>query len=225
MIRFWSLPRTSVAGLEAAVGTIFADAHVRHYDAGVVLSDPGAAPQCAFQVAAGALKVTKLLSNGREILITILEPGAVWSDDALIKGYWRETYIETISPAHVRSVGNQQFEERVYRDPEIVAGLMNRIGEQVSDALTLLDDFRGRDVATRLASLIVRLSKQYGVAQGESVLIDLPFTHQDLANMIGTARETVSRNMSRLRADGLVRDDGLATLEVLDLRKLEALFC
>ena len=225
MVHFWSLPRTSVAGLEATIGAVFADAHSRRYDAGVVLSDPTASPRRAFLVAGGALKVTKLLSNGREILITILEPGAVWSDCALIKGYWRETYIETISPAQTLSIDNGLFEERVYRDPETVAGLMSRIGEQVSDALTLLDDFRGRDVATRLASLIVRLSKQYGVAQGESVLINLPFTHQDLANMIGTARETVSRNMSRFRADGLVRDNGLATLEVLDLRKLEALFC
>jgi CRP/FNR family transcriptional regulator len=224
VVHFWSLPRTSVAGLETTIGTVFADAHSRRHEAGSLLSDPTAAPRRAFLVAAGALKVTKLLSNGREILITILEPGAIWSDCALIKGYWRETYIETISPAQTLSVDNQQFEERVYRDPEIVAALMNRIGEQISDALTLLDDFRGRDVATRLASLIVRLSKQYGVEQGETVVINLPFTHQDLANMIGTARETVSRSMSRFRADGLVRDGGMATLEVLDLRKLEALF-
>lgn len=224
MDHFWSLPRTSVAGLEKTIAEAFADAPSRRHDAGTILSDPAASPHRAFTVGSGALKVTKLLSNGREILITILEPGAIWSDCAMIKGYWRETYIETISPATVSSVDVAQFEAHVYRSAETVAGLMNRIGEQVSDALTLLDDFRGRDVATRLASLLVRLSKQYGVEQGDSVFINLPFTHQDLANMIGTARETVSRSMSRFRAEGLVRDSGTATLEVLQLGKLEALF-
>jgi CRP-like cAMP-binding protein len=54
-------------------------------------------------------------------------------------------------------------------------------------------------------------------------VIDLPFTHQDLANMIGTARETVSRNMARFRAEGLVAESTSATLEILKLSALEAL--
>jgi CRP-like cAMP-binding protein len=54
-------------------------------------------------------------------------------------------------------------------------------------------------------------------------VIDVPFTHQDLANMIGTARETVSRNMARFRAEGYVADSHTSTLEILNLGSLEAL--
>jgi CRP/FNR family transcriptional regulator len=94
----------------------------------------------------------------------------------------------------------------------------------VSDALTLLDDFRGRDVASRLARVLVKFSKQYGVQTDTGVRIDLPVTHQDLANMIGTARETVSRNMARFRQKGYVRDASTGQpLELLDLGSLEAL--
>ena len=100
---------------------------------------------------------------------------------------------------------------------------MTKISEQISDALTLLEDFRGRDVASRLASVLVRFSKEYGVQNDRSVVIDMPFTHQDLANMIGTARETVSRNMARFRAEGYVRDSQNATLEIVNLSWLEAL--
>jgi CRP-like cAMP-binding protein len=100
---------------------------------------------------------------------------------------------------------------------------MLRISEQVSDALTLLDDFRGRDVASRLARVLVRFSKQYGVPTERGVRIELPVTHQDLANMIGTARETVSRNMARFRQQGYVKDGHAATLEILNLDSLEAL--
>jgi CRP/FNR family transcriptional regulator len=88
----------------------------------------------------------------------------------------------------------------------------------------LLDDFRGRDVASRLARVLVKFSQQYGVKTDSGVRIDLPVTHQDLANMIGTARETVSRNMARFRQKGYVRDASTGqALELLDLGSLEAL--
>jgi CRP/FNR family transcriptional regulator len=220
---FWSLPKTSLAGLEKSFGELFAGSQTRRYEAGTILSDPSSTPDRAFSCASGTLKVTKLLSNGREILITILEPGSVWSDRSLLKGYWREVFIETMSPAEVISVDRDTFERMLCSQPERLAQFMSKISEQMSDALTLLEDFRGRDVASRLASVLVRFSKQHGVQKDSSVVIDLPFTHQDLANMIGTARETVSRNMARFRAEGYVRDSSAATLEILNLGSLEAL--
>jgi CRP/FNR family cyclic AMP-dependent transcriptional regulator len=220
---FWSLPKTSLVGLEHSFSELFGSSQTRHYDAGTILSDPSSTPDRAFSCTSGTLKVTKLLSNGREILITILESGSVWSDRSLLKGYWREVFVETMSPADVISIERESFERALYSHPERLTQFMTKISEQMSDALTLLEDFRGRDVASRLASVLVRFSKQHGVKRDESVVIDLPFTHQDLANMIGTARETVSRNMARFRAEGYVRDTSAATLEILNLSSLEAL--
>jgi CRP/FNR family transcriptional regulator len=128
-----------------------------------------------------------------------------------------------MSAAEVVSIEKEQFELYICSEPERLTQFMLWISEQMSDALTLLEDFRGRDVASRLASVLVRFSKQYGVEKESSVVIDLPFTHQDLANMIGTARETVSRNMARFRAEGYVRGGQMATLEILQLNSLEAL--
>jgi CRP-like cAMP-binding protein len=220
---FWSLPKSSLAGLEHSFGDLFASSQPRRFEAGSILSDPSSAPERAFLCTSGTLKVTKLLSNGREILITILESGSIWSDRSLLKGYWREVFIETISPTETVSIDREAFEKFLYAHPERLTQFMTRISEQMSDALTLLEDFRGRDVASRLASVLVRFSKQHGVAREKSVVIELPFTHQDLANMIGTARETVSRNMARFRAEGYVGESAAATLEILSLSALEAL--
>ena len=220
---FWSLPNSSVSGLDSQVSELFAGAQHRRTDSNTIVSDPGTSPERAFLCTAGTLKVTKLLSNGREILITILEKGSIWSDRSLLKGYWREVFIETMSPAEMLSVDKETFERFVRGRDERLAQFMTKISEQMSDALTLLEDFRGRDVASRLASVLVRFSKQYGVEKEHSVVIELPFTHQDLANMIGTARETVSRSMARFRAEGYVRDSDTATLEILNLHSLEAL--
>ena len=220
---FWSLPKTSIVGLSDPLKELFVKAQTRSYDANVTISDPEDAPKRAFLCTSGTLKVTKLLSSGREILITILEPGSIWSDRSLLKGYWREVFVEAMSPVRIVSIEKELFESYICSEPERLTQFMLRISEQMSDALTLLEDFRGRDVASRLASVLVRFSKQYGIEKESSVIIDLPFTHQDLANMIGTARETVSRNMARFRAEGYVRGGQMATLEILQLNSLEAL--
>lgn len=220
---FWSLPKTSMQGLADPLAELFAASQPRRHEANAILSDPETAPERAFLCTSGTLKVTKLLSNGREILITILESGSIWSDRSLLKGYWREVFVETMSAAETVSLEKEVFEQFVCANPERLTRFMTKISEQMSDALTLLEDFRGRDVASRLASVLVRFSKEHGIKKEHSVVIDVPFTHQDLANMIGTARETVSRNMARFRAEGYVRDSQNATLEILNLNSLEAL--
>ncbi len=219
---FWSLPDSrDFAGLTAPLDDLFGAAQSRKYDAGASISDPEVAPERAFRCVSGTIKVTKLLASGREILI--LQTGSVWSDRAVLNGYWKDVFIEAMEASEIVSVDASAFERIVRSSPDLLAKFMLRISEQVSDALTLLDDFRGRDVASRLARVLVRFSKQYGVPTERGVRIELPVTHQDLANMIGTARETVSRNMARFRQQGYVKDGHAATLEILNLDSLEAL--
>jgi len=223
---FWSLPSSSVvaANADTTIDALFLEGASRRYDSGAILSDPEKRPEKTFYCAAGTLKVTKLLASGREILITILQTGSLWSDRAVLNGYWREVFVEAMEGSDVYAVDNAAFEAYLRARPERLTAFMQRISEQVSDALTLLDDFRGRDVASRLARVLVKFSQQYGVQTDSGVRIDLPVTHQDLANMIGTARETVSRNMARFRQKGYVRDASTGqALELLDLGSLEAL--
>ncbi len=221
---FWSLPDSrDFAGLTVPLDELFGAAQSRRYDAGASISDPEVAPERAFRCVSGTIKVTKLLASGREILITILQTGSIWSDRAVLNGYWKDVFVEAMGVSEVVSVDSAAFERVVRSSPDSLAKFMLRITEQVSDALTLLDDFRGRDVASRLARVLVRFSKQYGVPTERGVRIELPVTHQDLANMIGTARETVSRNMARFRQQGFVMDGHAATLEILKIDSLEAL--
>lgn len=225
---FWSLQDSRIldgAGVSGGFARLLDETPARRFDEGAVLSDPYARPERTFYCRSGTLKVTKLLSSGREILITILQAGSLWSDRAILNGYWREVFVEAMGPCDVVIIENTAFEAFLRNDPARFTAFMQRISEQVSDALTLLDDFRGRDVASRLARVLVRFSEQYGTElDSGAVRIELPMTHQDLANMIGTARETVSRNMARFRQKGYVRDAATGqALELLDLRSLQSL--
>ncbi len=221
---FWSLPDSrDIVGLGASLDELFSVTQSRKYEAGASLSDPEIAPERAFRCSSGTIKVTKLLMSGREILITILRTGSLWSDRAVLNGYWKGIFIEAMEPCEVASVEAAAFERVIRSSPDLHDRFMVRISEQISGALTLLDDFHGRDVASRLARILVRFSKQYGVPTQSGVRIELPVTHQDLANMIGTARETVSRNMALFRQQGYVSEGHCATLEILNLESLEKL--
>jgi CRP-like cAMP-binding protein len=123
---FWSLPKAGVSGLVAPLNQLFGSVQPRRYAARTTISDPEAAPQRAFFCTSGTLKVSKLLSNGREILVTILDTGSVWSDRALLTGYWREVFIETMSAADVVSVDSKEFERLMYADPTRLRKFPNR---------------------------------------------------------------------------------------------------
>ncbi|MBD5653920.1 MAG: Crp/Fnr family transcriptional regulator, partial [Candidatus Eremiobacteraeota bacterium] len=174
---FWSLPSAAVVaanGDEHKIEALFTQGSGRSYDHGGAISDPENHPERTFYCSTGTLKVTKLLASGREILITILQTGSLWSDRAVLNGYWREVYIEAMEQSDVYAVDNVAFEAFLRERPERLTSFMQRISEQVSDALTLLDDFRGRDVASRLARVLVKFSQQYGVQTDAGVRIDLP---------------------------------------------------
>jgi CRP/FNR family transcriptional regulator len=221
---FWSLPYArDVEGLKKPLDELFTGTVPRTFAERTAISDPEHAPGRTFLCVSGTIKATKLLASGREILITILQAGSLWSDRAILNGYWKDVFLEALEPTEIVAIENDLFERAIRARAETLASFMVRITDQVADALTLLDDFRGRDVASRLARVLVRFSHEYGVPTENGVRIELPVTHQDLANMIGTARETVSRNMARFRQQGYVRDGHMATLEITNLESLEAL--
>jgi CRP/FNR family transcriptional regulator len=76
-------------------------------------------------------------------------------------------------------------------------------------------------VRHRLASFLLRLSQKEGKRSGAGVAITLPISNQELASQIGTVRELVSRNLSRLQAEGMLKIDG-RTVTISNLKALEA---
>lgn len=79
--------------------------------------------------------------------------------------------------------------------------------DRLRDANKLITDLTVIDVRTRIARVLLRLTEQHGVPSDEGVLIDLKLTHQHLADMTGTARETVTKSLLGLQDEQLIRID------------------
>jgi CRP/FNR family transcriptional regulator len=221
----WFLPSLrGAAGELSAEASPFAGAPARRYPARTLVSHPGDAPRSAFFCTAGAIKVTHVVPSGDELLVAILQRDAVWSDRALMVGYWRAVTLEAIEDATVVAIPAAAFEAYAAAAPARRRALLAALSQGMADALTLLEDFQGRDIHSRLARVLLAFARDSGVDNTTGgVRLRVPITHHDLAASIGTARETVSRAMAQFREDGLVRGGPAATLEIVDVEGLRAL--
>jgi CRP/FNR family transcriptional regulator len=95
--------------------------------------------------------------------------------------------------------------ERVIRsDPAFALKLFSSLSERLRQSDEVIESLLHREVSCRLATLLLNLDERFGEENGAGRLIDVRLTHQDLANMIASTREAVSKVMSEFQRDGVV---------------------
>ena len=106
--------------------------------------------------------------------------------------------------------------------PTVMFKLTKLIGLRLKKIQSRVEDLVFRDVPARLAHLLVELSKTEGVAEKQGIRLKVKLTHQEMANLIGCSRETVSSTLGQFRDEGLLQLDG-RTMTILDLKGLSRL--
>ncbi len=111
--------------------------------------------------------------------------------------------------AHLLFVSKQDFYSLCLVHPKVALKVLRVVGKRLRGLVSIIEELSFTTVRSRLISLLLRLARQQGKpAAGGAVKIMLPASNQELAAHIGTVRELVSRNMSRLQSEGLIRIDG-----------------
>jgi CRP/FNR family transcriptional regulator len=105
--------------------------------------------------------------------------------------------------------------------PQVALKVLRVVGGRLRRLVAIIEELSFTTVRHRLIALLARLAKSEGKRNGEGVELTLPSNNSELAAQIGTVRELVSRNLSRLQAEGLVQVDN-RDLRIPSLKKLEA---
>jgi CRP-like cAMP-binding protein len=121
----------------------------------------------------------------------------------------------------ILQISAQNFEKILTRYPDVTIKVLKAVGERLEQAQEVVKQLSVYTVDQRIAATLVRLAKKLGEQKQKGVLIQLPFSRQDLAAMTGTTVETVSRVMSRFSAEGLI-STGRKWVSISDLNGLEA---
>ena len=118
-------------------------------------------------------------------------------------------------------VSKQNFQALCLAHPQVALKVLAVVGARLRRLVGIIEELSFTTVRHRLASFLLRLAKTEGKQSAEGVEVVLPISNQELASQIGTVRELVSRNFSRLQAEGILKVDG-RNVWISDLTALEA---
>ena len=160
-----------------------------------------------FVVLEGRVRLYKMV-GGAEITLEIIEAGHLFGDVPALAGRQQGTYAEALEATRVGMLSLQVLEHLVHEEPEIGLRWAELLAERLYEYRERMADVSLKKVPARLASLILRLIEWEGVVTPEGIAIRTPYTHEQLATMIGSKRVAVSRAMSELRKSHAVEVKG-----------------
>lgn len=179
----------------------------RRYKAGEVLFHEGDVCAGLFVIESGNVRIFKSSASGREQVLAIDGPGSSVAELPVFDGGKYPASAAAVNEVAVLFVSKQDFHAMCLVHPQVALKVLRIVGRRLRGLVGIIEELSFTTVRARLISLLIRLAQQQKPAAG-AVTITLPSSNQELAAHIGTVRELVSRNMSRLQAEGLIKIDG-----------------
>jgi len=198
--------------------------HITAYPGGALLFVEGQAPRGIYVLCSGKAKLSTTSREGKVLILKIAEPGEVLGLSAVISGQPFEVTAETTEPCQVNFIERVALIERIERNGELGLRSSLALSREFQSAYRDIHDLvLARSSAGKLARLLLSWMphKEKSTEAGE-VRIRPTLTHEEMAQMIGSSRETVTRLIGDLKKKELIRLDG-STLVIQNRTALEAL--
>lgn len=169
---------------------------------------PGDPSNNVYLLKKGRVKLTNTGTAGKEVTFEILEPGEIFGELEVLEGLPRETAAEALDDAMICVIRREDFDRYLATHPGVTVKLTKLIGLRLRKIQSRVEDLVFRDVPSRLAHLLLELRKSDGAVDPGGIRLRAKLTHQEMANLIGCSRETVSVTLGQFRDNGLIRMDG-----------------
>ena len=167
----------------------------------------------------GRVKLYHLTSEGKEVVLTLIEPGELFGELVLVNQRKREEFAEAMLPSKVVLIPSDAFREIMERHPEVSLGVSRLMGLRRQRVERRLKSLLFRSNRERLIFLLLELAEKYGERTEDGVLLKIRLSHQEMASMIGSTRESVTVLLGELQTAGTIQT---RRREVL-LKDMEAL--
>ena len=179
------------------------------YPQGAVLFVEGQMPRGIFVICKGSVKLSINSPSGRTMIVKLAEPGEVLGMSATISGKPYEVTAETIDPCQINFVKREDFLRFLKDDVEACFKVAEQLGEKYHNACKEVRSFGlSHSAAEKLASLLLEWSAKNGEAAKPEPRLKIRLTHEEIAQMIGTSRETVTRLFADLKKRQIVQSKG-----------------
>ncbi len=167
--------------------------------------DPGTS---VFFVNAGRVKISRVTRDGKELTLAYRGPGEIFGELCLVDGGPREEMAEAMENALVMEIPREEFVNLLDNNASIGAGLTRIMCQRRRELESKVEDLVFKDVNAKLAELLLNLGRDYGVDDNRGTLLAVKITHQEMANLIGSTRETVSLTLSQFKRNKYITTEG-----------------
>lgn len=157
-----------------------------------------------FFLATGLVKVSHLTDDGKESTLAFVEPGELFGELAIFDGQERDEFIEAVEASTVVMIPTEEIHRLMAERADVALAITKIIGMRRRRIERRLRNLLFLSVRERLIHLLLDLAEQLGRPVDEGIRLRVKLSHQDLANLIGATRETVTAILGRLKLEGSV---------------------
>ena len=175
-----------------------------YVEQGRILYTPQEKSEALFMLKKGRVRIYRVGPDGREFTLAVVDAGTVFGEMSLTAQRLENAYAEAMEPVVICKMRRDDLEQLVMDKPQVGLKVMSVLSERLSLAEDRMEDIALKGVPARLASFILRLIESEGVVTSEGYKVPTRSTHRQLATMIGSKRETVTKAFTLLQQAGAV---------------------
>lgn len=183
---------------------------------GRVFYQPEDIGEVLFLIKQGQVQLYRISPEGKKLVIATLGPGTLFGEMALLGQQMHNAFAEAIEDCLILVMSRADLERLILNKPVVGLRMLEITGRRLNDAEARLEDMAFKGIPARLASLLLRL----GAERGSNDILGM--THQDLAETIGTYRETATQVLNDMKSQGLI-EIGRKRITIMDLQRLSQL--
>ncbi|SDC72081.1 MULTISPECIES: Crp/Fnr family transcriptional regulator [unclassified Candidatus Frackibacter] len=165
-------------------------------------NEPG---DVVYLIVSGRVKISKISASGREKTLAILEDGDIFGEISLLDGGLRSATAQVLKNTKLLIIHRQDFLKVIHKYPEIGSKIIAVLSQRLRDTNRQLSNAHFKTVTERTKDLLLKLVDEEGKEVTEGIMIEKSLTHEELAGLIGTSRESMTRTLNKLQKQGWLR--------------------
>lgn len=185
------------------VAAMGARAPMRRVPAGTVFYAPDKPTEVLFILKEGRVRLYRLGPDGRSLTIAVLDAGSVFGEMAILGQELQETFAEALDPCLLCLMSRQDVKTMLLGDPRIALRIAEILGARLLDAHRQLSGFAFQRAPERLAALLLKRARRPALRLAGAAL-EIRHTHEELADMLGLQRETVTKILNEWSGRGMI---------------------
>ena len=210
------------------VETLGHRAPMQTVEAGTVFYSPEDASEVLFILKVGRVRIYRLSADGKALTTAMIDAGTIFGEMAILGQGMHDSYAEALTPCVLCLMSRDDVKRLLLGDQRVALRITETMGRRLLEAERLLSDFAFKSLPERIATVLVTLAERepsrFSMWPARTSRPELRFTHEQLAEMVGTHRETATKVLNDWREQGLIelKRGKVVLVEIEGLRRLSA---